>query len=196
MLEETLKEQINGVFSCKDRIAVKVHMGETNNKYYLKAPMIKRVIDVLKELGVTPFLFDSPVKYPGGRDTVEKYYRTAELHGFTEDLIGCPIIISDESIDVKTKDFVIHVCNDIADADGLLVLSHTKGHSCSAFGGAIKNLGMGCVSKKSKIDIHSGSCPVFVKECEGCGSCVNVCPGKAIEMTDGKIINEERKNSC
>ena len=70
----------------------------------------------------------------------------------------------------------------------MLVLSHVKGHSCSGMGGAIKHLGMGAVTKKSKGDIHQGGQPKFVKDCEGCGACVKVCPGSAIEVKDGKAI--------
>jgi uncharacterized Fe-S center protein len=154
-LEETLREQIRYVFSKEERIAVKVHMGEARNKYYIKAPIIKKIVCVLNEVGLNPFLFDSVVLYPGERDTVEKYYKTAEKHGFTEKEIGCPIIISDKGIDVKTKDMAVHVCKELIEADGMLVVSHVKGHCCYGFGGAIKNLGMGGVTPESKKEIHN-----------------------------------------
>jgi len=155
-LEQTFKEQIKGVFFKEDKIAVKLHMGEIRNKYYLKTPVIKIIIKVLNELKLKPFLFDSIVLYPGERDTVEKYYRTAKEHGFTEEEIGCPIIISDTGVDVKTRDMVLNVCKELTEADGLLVISHVKGHCCFGFGGAIKNLGMGGVTPKSKKEIHAG----------------------------------------
>ncbi len=97
---------------------------------------------VLKELGLKPFLFDSVVLYSGSRDTKEKYYATAKKHGFTEEKIGCPIVISDKGVDVKTDNLTAHVCKELAEADGMLVVSHVKGHCCYGFGGAIKNLGM------------------------------------------------------
>ena len=100
-LEQTFKEQVKDVFSKEDKVAVKLHMGETNNPYYLKPDIIKKLINVLNELGTKPFLFDSPVIYKGGRDSVEKYYQTAEDHGFTQEKIGCPIVISNESVEVK-----------------------------------------------------------------------------------------------
>jgi len=154
-LEEILREQIKDIFSKGDKIAVKVHMGEIKNKYYIKAPIIKKIISVLNELELRPFLFDSVVLYPGERDSVEKYYRTAEKHGFTEDNMKCPVVISDTGVDIKTKDMVVHVCRELTKADGILVISHVKGHCCYGFGGAIKNLGMGGVTPASKKEIHS-----------------------------------------
>ncbi len=187
-LEETIKQQIPAVFSEGEKIAVKVHMGETHNKFYLKPDIIKKIISALKELNLNPFLFDSPVVYPGGRDTVEKYYKTAEEHGFTEESIGCPIIISDESVDVKTKNLAVHVCKPITEADGMLVITHVKGHSCSAIGASIKNIGMGCVSRQSKADIHGGAMPEYTAECQGCGVCKESCPAHCIEMKDKKAV--------
>ena len=154
-LEETLKEQIKGTFSKGDSITVKLHMGEAKNKYYLKPAIIKRIVKVLNEIGLKPFLFDSVVLYRGERDTKEKYYNVAKAHGFTEDKIGCPVVISDTGVDVKTQHLVVHVCKELAEADGLLDVSHVKGHMCYGFGGAIKNIGMGGVTPDSKHDVHT-----------------------------------------
>ena len=155
LLEKTLKRYAKGIFSEGDRVAVKIHMGEINNPYYLSPDIIKRVIAVLKELKLKPFLFDSVVLYSGERDTVAKYKNTAKKHGFTEETVGCPIIISDTGVDVKMEDLVFHVCKELSEAEGLLNASHVKGHCCYGFGGAIKNLGMGGVTPKSKEDIHT-----------------------------------------
>lgn len=155
-LEDTLREKLKGFFQKGASIAVKLHMGEIGNKFYLKPGIISRIVSVLKEIGLKPFLFDSVVLYSGARDTREKYYKTAEKHGFTEESIGCPVVISDIGINVKTEDTVIHVCKNLAEADGMLVASHVKGHCCYGFGGAIKNIGMGGVTPKSKETIHMG----------------------------------------
>lgn len=187
-LKETFKEQVKDVFSKGDKIAVKLHMGETNNPYYLKPDVIKKLVSVLNELGFKPFLFDSPVIYKGGRDTKEKYLKTAAAHGFTEENIGCPIVISDKGVNVKTKDLTIHVCKELVEAGGLLVLTHLTGHGGASFGGAIKNLAMGGVTRESKSDLHSLGKPKFVKNCLGCGTCAEVCIARCIEMKDGKAV--------
>ncbi|MFH2028134.1 MAG: DUF362 domain-containing protein [Nanoarchaeota archaeon] len=185
--EDVLGEELNKNFSG-NKVAVKLHMGEKGNTHYLKPDLVKKVVDVLKNLGLNPFLFDSPVMYPGGRNTVEKYYRTAREHGFSEETIGCPIVISNEFVIVKTEHLDAQVCKPLSDADNLLVLSHVKGHMCSGFGGAIKNLGMGGMTIKSKSDIHEGGSPVFAKECVGCGTCVKMCPVQTISLEEGKAV--------
>jgi uncharacterized Fe-S center protein len=66
-----------------------------------------------------------------------------------------------------------------------LVISHFKGHSCSGFGGAIKNFGMGGMMAESKATIHNGSKPIFNETtCTGCGTCARLCPAGAIKMVD------------
>ncbi|MBD3248509.1 DUF362 domain-containing protein [Candidatus Woesearchaeota archaeon] len=153
-LEETFRAEIEGVFSKGDSVAVKLHMGEIKNPYYLSPEIVKNVVNVLKEYDVRPFLIDTTVLYKSERDTVEKYLKTAKLHGFTEEKIGCPIVISDTGVDVEAKDITVEVSKEMAEADSMLVLSHVKGHCCYGFGGAIKNLGMGGVTRKSKADVH------------------------------------------
>ncbi len=186
ILEETLKQELKEVFKENEEVAIKLHMGEKGNKYYLKPDFVKIIIDVLKELKTKPFLFDSQVIYPGGRDTVKKYYKTASEHGFTEENIGCPIIISNEHITYKTAHLNAEVCKPLVEADGLLVLSHVKGHMCSGFGGAIKNLGMGGMTIKTKTDIHNFANPIFVGDCIGCGTCIKACPVQTISLKDNK----------
>lgn len=181
-----LKKELKGIFQKNEKIAIKLHMGEKGNKYYLKPEFVKIVVNVLKELNYNPFLFDSPVIYEGGRNTVEKYYKTAEQHGFTEENIGCPIIISNDFEYVKTEHLNAEVCKPLIEADGLLVLSHIKGHMCSGFGGAIKNLGMGGVTIKTKKDIHNFANPIFVGDCTGCGTCVKICPVETISLKNNK----------
>ncbi len=188
ILDKTLRQELKSVFKNNDKIIMKLHMGEKGNKYYLKPDFVKIFVDVLKELNVKPFLFDSPVIYPGGRDTIKKYYKTAAEHGFTEENIGCKIVISNDFKYVKTEHLNAEMCRPLIEADGLLVLSHVKGHMCSGFGGAIKNLGMGGMTIKTKTDIHNFANPMFVGDCAGCGTCVKVCPVQTISLKDNKAV--------
>ncbi|MEM3609939.1 MAG: DUF362 domain-containing protein, partial [Candidatus Anstonellales archaeon] len=128
--------------------------------------------------------------YKGSRDTPEKYLETARKNGFTEETIGCPIIISDEGTKVKGKKYLkeIEVAKEIQDADGLVVISHFKGHPEAGFGGCIKNLGMGCATKKTKKIEHTESQPIIVGDCKGCGVCVKFCKEGAIQIKNGKAV--------
>jgi len=84
---------------------------------------------------------------------------------------------------------------DIHYADGLVVMSHFKGHELSGFGGAIKNAGMGCASRRGKLDQHSNISPkVSAKRCIGCGECVPWCRGGAISLVGDKKTKKAQIN--
>lgn len=182
-----LRRETTGLYKPGARVAVKLHMGERGGKYYLDPEIAKRFVAVLKGLDYRPFLFDTPVVYPGGRHTAKKYYQTAAGHGYTAEKIGCPIVISDESVPVEIAGFTYGVAKDIAQSDGLFVLSHVKGHECTGVGGAIKNLGMGAVDKKTKRAMHTLAKPQLVGECSDCKTCERVCPDKSIAIFGGRV---------
>ena len=84
------------------------------------------------------------------------------------------------------------------DADIVISLNHFKGHEATGFGGAIKNLGMGCGSRAGKMEMHNAGKP-YVKEskCIGCGSCIRNCAHSAITITDKKAsINTDKCLGC
>lgn len=185
-LSRCLDAELRKIFSSGDRVVIKLHMGERGNPYYLKPNRVQPIIDTLRLIGAKPVLFDTPTLYHGERATPEKYLRTAAEHGYKEAIIGCPVIISDDAIKVKTKHLDVGVSKVIAECDGLVVASHVKGHSCCGFGGAIKNLGMGAVDKKTKEKIHTYSRPLLNSErCISCGQCESVCPDGAIKLENG-----------
>jgi len=164
-------------------VLVKIHFGEPGNKTALSPKNVKPVIDGLKFLKLNPIFIDTPVAYPSPRDTVKKYEKAVRKRGFDK---LAPFIISNNPKKVKTKDFTAKTCKELVEAKNVLVISHIKGHSCSGFGGAIKNLGMGGLTKEGKSVVHTLCQPKFVSECQGCGICVDLCPAKAIKMIDGK----------
>lgn len=183
----------------KGKTAVKIHMGEYGNLTHLRPQVVEAVVSALKANGAKPFVFDTPTLYKGSRSTAQKYLETAKKNGFSKETIGCPIIISDKSKSLKGKKFLkeVNASQEILKADCLVVLSHFKGHGDAGFGGCIKNIGMGCVSKKSKKDQHTLSQPVLEGNCTGCGSCEKACKQKAIKVTNGKAkINCELCYGC
>jgi uncharacterized protein len=181
-----------GEFSGKD-VLVKLHMGEKGNKFYIKPPIIKRFVDFLSSLKAKPFLYDTCVKYEGGRNTIEKYAATAKEHGF--DSLGCPVVIGNDGRSVKVdmkgttdvKEYAFEVADDVCDAEYILSVAHGKGHMMSGFGGSIKAFGMGGVSKETKGFIHAAGAPAIGthEACKACGICMKECPMGAIKVDEG-----------
>jgi len=188
-----------------DSVAVKLHMGEMGNITYIRPAFVRKVVDLVKKRGGRPFVTDTVSLYPGGRNTESKYLSTAAYNGFVKESVGAPIVIADGNGDegqtVAVEKAVegcdlrnVQVAAKIKEADFLLVLSHVKGHVMTGFGGAVKNLGMGCVTKRSKREQHRAS-PVLLDgtKCDGCESCVGVCPVDALAMRGGKPQRDPEK---
>ena len=174
---------LKGFYPKDSKVLVKLHFGEPGNKTAFVPKDIEPVIRAMKDLGLKPILIDTPVAYNSPRGSVEGYEKVVREKGYDK---LAKFIISDEGKSVKVKDFTAEVCKPLAEAENVLVLSHVKGHVCAGFGGAIKNLGMGGNTKKSKKLQHTLCKPKFVKDCQGCGTCARLCPFGAIEMVNGK----------
>ncbi len=173
-----LKQELEAVFDPGDKVAVKLHMGEPGNSYAFRPEDVKVYVETLKQIGAEPFLFDSPVIYSGPRHTSEGYQKVAEKKGFAE---IAPVVISNDSF-VEKGLIDYGVCTPPVEADGVLILTHVKGHPCSGFGGAIKNLGMGALTKETKGKIHSGGEPIYTEGCTQCGECVARCPNDHVRI--------------
>ncbi|MDH5596246.1 MAG: DUF362 domain-containing protein, partial [Candidatus Bathyarchaeota archaeon] len=198
-LENALKMVGIEDFMELGKVAVKLHMGEYGNLHYIRPPIVGRIVEILKDLGNSPYLFDTPTLYPGSRETADKYLDTARRNGFCEEVVGCPILISDNAVRVRTNGVlgVVEVARALYEADGILVLSHGKGHPDLGYGGAIKNLAMGGVAKNTKKGIHTESQPIFAAECSGCGECVSACTQEGVSLKDGKaVFNYENCFGC
>lgn len=179
-------------------VAVKLHMGELGNITYIRPVFTRRIVDLVKEQGTSPFVTDTVALYPGSRDSRRKYLRTAAANGYVRQSMGAPIVIADgngeDGVSVTLRRTVrrcamrkVAVARGIYEADFLVVLSHVKGHMITGFGGAVKNLAMGCVTRSAKREQHRMN-PVFLDEskCDGCGDCISACPSSALVMVDGR----------
>ena len=165
------------------RVPIKLHMGEPGNRYYISPSIVKLTVGRLKDLGAEPLLFDTTVAYPGPRSTRDGYKRVAYRHGFGGDKMGCEVVIGEEGVEVVECGHSFEVAKDIHESTHLVVMSHVKGHIQAGFGGAIKNLGMGGVTKGTKRMIHRMSIPrLSTEKCDLCGSCAEVCPSHAITV--------------
>lgn len=186
------KLQPEKFFAPRDLVAVKIHFGEAGNTAHIRPQFARKIIESLKSIGARPFLTDTNTLYVGSRTEAWSHLNTAFDNGFTRDVTGAPVMIADglrgsNSVEVPLDGTrhvkTAHIASDIQQADGLVVLSHFKGHELSGFGGALKNVGMGCASRSGKLDQHSNISPkVKQKKCIGCGECVSWCRGRAIKM--------------
>ena len=159
-------------------------MGEVYNPNHLQPDFVRKVVGLMKSMGLKPFLFDSPTMYSGPRHTPRGYKMQAALLGFRKSNVGCAVVVSDEFVEAKGEHMDYQVCSPLAEADGVFVLSHFKGHACAGMGGAIKNLGMGALTAKSKKDVHSGGKPELKGKCALCRKCLEVCPVKCIKYDE------------
>lgn len=174
--------------------AVKLHFGEKGNDTYIRPVFIRAVVDEIKRCGGKPFLTDSNTLYAGSRKNSVDHLITAVENGFDYAVTGAPLIIADGlmSNDYRTVkiqgDFFknVKISSAIADAEALVVVSHFKGHVAAGYGGAIKNLAMGCAPAVGKKEQHAVHLEADLEKCIGCGKCFRNCPAKAISMSGGK----------
>lgn len=183
------------IVSSRDLVALKLHFGEKGNTAFIRPVFIRTIVDRVHALGAFPFLTDANTLYAGTRGNSVSHLKTATENGFAYSVVGAPLIIADglrgaayASIPVKQRHVeTAYIGREIIDADGIISLAHFKGHELSGFGGTIKNVGMGCASRKGKLQQHSDLSPkVKRKKCVGCGECVAHCSRKAISLTDEK----------
>jgi uncharacterized Fe-S center protein len=114
------------------------------------------------------------------------------MHGFKK--LDCDVVIDDNGKNVKVEGRNFEVGEHIYDSSHIFALSHVKGHVATGMGGAIKNFGMGGVTKENKRIIHHASRPLFNKDkCNYCGICSEVCPFEAISVNGKKWRISKRK---
>lgn len=188
----------------KDRIAaIKIHFGEPGNLAYLRPNYAKVVVDIVKELGGKVFLTDCNTLYVGRRKDALEHMDAAYENGYNPFTTGCQIIIGDglkgtdeAYVPVPCGEYVkeAKIGRAVMDADIVISLTHFKGHELTGFGGALKNIGMGCGSRAGKMEMHSEGKPrVGKKVCVGCGTCIKICAQSAITVTDKKATIDHTK---
>ncbi len=178
-------------------VAIKIHFGEPGNLAYLRPNYARVVVDFIKERGGKPFLTDCNTLYIGGRKNALDHLESAYQNGYNPFTVGCHLLIADglkggdeAYVPVEGGTYVkeAKIGRAVMDADVVISLSHFKGHEEAGFGGALKNLGMGCGSRAGKMEMHSAGKPTVNQElCVGCGACQRIC------AHDAPILGADRK---
>ena len=186
----------------KDKfVAVKVHVGEVGNMAFLRHQYAKVLCDHIKARGGKPFLTDCNTLYVGYRNNALNHLDAAFINGYNPLSTGVHTIIADglrgtdeREIPVVGGEYVkeAKIGAAVAEADIIVSLTHFKGHVNAGFGGALKNIGMGCGSKKGKMEMHSSGTPrIDGGKCIGCGMCVDHCANDGVHVVDGTAVIDE-----
>jgi uncharacterized Fe-S center protein len=193
------------IIAPHDKTAVKLHFGERGNDGYISPVYVRQVVDKIKACGALPFLTDTSTLYLGSRSNAVDHITTAILHGFDFAVTGAPIIMADglsgrnvTPVTIGKRHFdTVSIAGDITRSESMIVMSHFKGHIVSGFGGAIKNLAMGCAPPEGKRAQHNARPFTIPDRCTGCGTCADICPKTAISLVNEKsVIAQDRCIGC
>ena len=196
---------LSRIISEGDLTAIKLHFGELGNDTFIKPIYVRQVVDLVRRYGGIPFLTDTNTMYIGSRHNAADHLTTAVRHGFAYAVVDAPIVIADgltgnnyAEVSIPGKHFSsVKIARDILDTQTMVVLTHVKGHALSGFGGAIKNLAMGCAPPPGKRDQHQGmQAEVSESLCTGCGYCITQCPFGSISMRDKAFVDKSICYGC
>lgn len=202
-LEILLREsRVLDVVRKEHTVGVKVHFGEEGNTGFVRPEHVGLICRDIAARSASAFLSDTNTLYRGRRLNSEDHRAVAREHGFTEETVGIDIVIPDDSKGDEVAEIRIDqkfiktasVARVFTKADAIVAVSHFKGHILTGFGGALKNVGMGCATRMGKLAQHCDVAPiVHVDKCVGCGECEFVCPAGAIRIENGKAVLDSAK---
>lgn len=136
------------------KVAVKLHSGEHGNQNYLRPEFVRPLIE-----HVNGTVVECNTAYPGARDTTEKHVELMKEHGWSQ-AFDVDIMDADGEIKLDIPDGhqikEDYVGKNMQNYDSMVVMSHFKGHPMGGFGGALKQLSIGCASSHGKMHIHCG----------------------------------------
>ncbi len=179
LLKQTgLSEKVKG-----KTVAIKMHVGSGITYSTIPPVFVRKLVDFIRENGGDCFITDHYV-----------YQRHPEQRGYTESNLGCPVLDDcgyfgkyyyEKDVDFKTFKNV-DVAGLIYDADMMIDFSHIKGHGSCGLGGACKNIAMGCVTDRTRHQIHAleGGLVWNKEKCIHCGKCIPACNHNANSFTE------------
>ena len=167
-------------------VPIKMHLGGGLGYTTIHPLLVRTVVEAVKAAGGRPFVVDA--HFQAVADAAQR--------GYTGETLGCPIVgaggpyeshIVTRPLGYRTLD-EIRVLGAIWDAPCLINLSHVKGHGDCGYGGACKNIAMGCIDGTSRAKIHAleGGIEWISEKCVFCGRCVKACDTGAISLDKKK----------
>jgi hypothetical protein len=168
-------------------IPLKVHFGERGNDTFISPVNYDGIIDFLEQQSISSCFIETNAVYSGSRMRAEDHCRLAADHGFAR----LPVVIADgvrgeayEEIPIGQKHFqTAKIARGFLAHRQMIVLSHFKGHMLAGFGGALKNLAMGCAARGGKLAQHVDAKPFIIPfRCQRCRVCAAHCPVDAIRF--------------
>lgn len=189
-----------------DLTAIKLHFGEKGGHAYIRPVFIREIVEQVKLAGGKPFLTDSNTLYPGQRKEAVSALTCGIQNGFAYAVVDAPLIMSDGLRGSSAKRVPIageiltstDIGLEILESDTLITVSHFKCHELTGFGGAIKNLGMGCSSREGKLEQHSSVGPKVAEDfCNLCHACLQSCAHDAISFFEASAhIDPDKCTGC
>lgn len=182
-------------------VPLKVHFGEKKNQSFIKSENYLGIIEFLQSKDIQTAFIETNALYSGERQNRTAHIKLAKSHGFTQ----LPIVIADGEYGEEFVEIPINgahfdkcfIAKGIADLDQMIFLSHFKGHLLAGFGGAIKQLAMGCASRGGKLAQHSNAFPkIKSRKCDACEDCLETCPTDAIILHPKPMIDGDKCIGC
>jgi uncharacterized Fe-S center protein len=180
--------------------AIKMHFGEAGVTGHVQPVWIAPIVAFLNKAGARCFLTDTNTLYAGERGNAVDHHLLAGRHGYARPMVDAPVVIADGLFSNNEVEVPVggkhleaaYLAGDIVAADHLVTLNHFKGHPLAGIGGALKNAGMGCATRRGKMAQHRLMGPgIDPGACQGCGVCVETCGSDALSLDESGTVHLE-----
>lgn len=205
LVEES--ELLDDFIEKGDVVALKTHFGIHGTTKPLRPVFIRKISEIVQRRGGFPFITETTgLGMIYDQNTHIGRLKIAEENGYTPQTLSAPIIIADGLKGFNGRKIIVdglqlkevYIAELIAEADKIITLTHVTGHMQGSLGGAIKNIGLGCISKPSKYDVHLYEPPIIDNnKCDNCMKCVEICSFNAIKNKDNSVeIDPSKCGKC